>query len=155
MCQQSKPRTEVRHASLRRPMLIPSLTPFSPCHSCTHTHILHCYHVCWSSRAGLRHSPRRRHLQSICSIAAFLASIHKLCEYSHAALLARLCQAARRAARRLGVTDAALRGARLSFPPVRRLFILANHSVATPGTEIVKDPCRATSDVETCRSFLW
>lgn len=101
--------------------------------------------------AGLRRSPRRRHLLSICSIAAFLASIRKLREYSHAALLARLCQAARRAARRLGVTDAALRGARLSFPPVRRLFILANHSVVTPGTEIVKDPRGAAADVNTRR----
>lgn len=120
-------------------------------HTCTRAHTLHRYLVCWSARAGLRRSPRRRHLLSICSIAAFLASIRKLRQYSHAALLARLCQAARRAARRLGVTDAALRGARLSFPPVRRLFILANHSAVAPGTEIVRDPRRAAADVNARR----
>lgn len=59
---------------------------------------------------------------------------------SHMALLAQVCQIARHAACCLGVTDAVLQGVSLTFPHVRPLFILANHSAVTQELNLSRAP---------------
>lgn len=68
---------------------------------------------------------------------------------SHMALLAQVCHITRHAARCLGVTDAVLQGVSLTFPHVRPLFILANHSAITREPNLSRAPDVRVAD---CRS---
>lgn len=113
-----------------RPSLIPSSTPLSR-FTAAHTYTLVAANTsdllacsrCFAVFLPLLHSV---HLLDSVFPHVYL----RLHANSHMALLTALCHTTRHAARRLGVTDAVLQGVRLTVPPVRQIFILANRSAA-------------------------
>lgn len=142
MCQQSKHHTpEQTYDTLPAPPRadpIPNTPlPVSQLHTQTHLTAIISHLLPPSLRLAVSLSL----LRSVHLLGSLFPHVYpRLHVNSHMALLTQVCQITRHAACCLGVTDAVLQGVSLTFPHVRPLFILANHSAVTRDPSLSRAP---------------